>query len=126
MSGSEALPALETTRFEGGTPGSSLHAMTEAVTALPTSNLRLVCPFHDPAIRRRVEEAIGYEVCGSYVKASRSRTREPTLVPSPVGPRRIRIGREKNPCVIRRRQGSKIAWQTMEKPFPTWGFLVER
>lgn len=47
MSGSEALPALETTRFEGGAPGSSLHAMTEAVTALPTSNLWLVCPFHD-------------------------------------------------------------------------------
>jgi hypothetical protein len=53
MSGSEALPALETTRFEGGAPGSSLHAMTEAVTALPTSNLWLVCPFHD---QRSVEE----------------------------------------------------------------------
>lgn len=53
MSGSEAFPALETTRFEGGTPGSSLHAMTETVTALPTSNLWLVSPFHD---QRSVEE----------------------------------------------------------------------
>ena len=52
MSGSEALPALETTRFEGGTPGSSLHAMTEAVAALPTSNLWLICPFHGPRFSR--------------------------------------------------------------------------
>ena len=46
MSGSETLPALETACLEGGTTGSSLHAMTEAVSALPTSHLWLVGPFH--------------------------------------------------------------------------------
>jgi len=48
ISGSETLPALETARFDSRTTGPSLHAMTEAVTALPTSNLWLVSPFHDP------------------------------------------------------------------------------
>lgn len=55
ISGSEALPALEATRLEGGTASSSLHAMTEAVTALPAPNFWLVSPFHDPAILRREE-----------------------------------------------------------------------
>lgn len=55
MSGSETLPALEATCLEGGATGSSLHAMTEAVTALPTSNFWLVRPFHGNN-RRRVEE----------------------------------------------------------------------
>jgi len=46
MSGSETLPAFESSCFESGTTGSSLHPMSKAVTALPTSNLWLVSPFH--------------------------------------------------------------------------------
>ncbi len=74
MSGSETLPALETTRLEGGTTGPCLHSMPEAMFALPTSHLWLVSPFHR---QRSVEGegSTGYEVCGSYVKVSPSRSK---------------------------------------------------
>jgi len=126
MSGSEALPALETTRFEGGTTGSSLHAMTEAVAALPTSNLWLVSPFHGLRFFEGWKRSTGYEVCRSYVKVRSLAETVPTVSPDGSGPRRIRMGREKNPCVIRWIRDPKSAWQSMEKPYTTWGFLVDR
>jgi hypothetical protein len=46
-SGSETLPTLETARLDDATPGAGLHAMTEAVTALSSSNLGLISPLHD-------------------------------------------------------------------------------
>ena len=97
MSGSEALPALETTRFESCTPGSSLHAMPEAVTALPTSNLWLVCPFHDRDSSKSGREHRLRSVpklCQSVGSANRGI--DPRSQ-APIGPRRIRMNREKNP-----------------------------
>jgi hypothetical protein len=125
MSGSETLPALESTRLEGGTTGSSLHAMPEAVTALPTPNLWLVSPFHGQQSSKG-EATTGYEVCRSYVKASGSWPRPGAVVARPSGPRRIRMGREKNRCGFHRPKSPKTAWQSMEKPDATWGFPVER
>jgi hypothetical protein len=87
ISGSETLPALETARLEGGATGPSLHAMTEAVTALPTSNLWLVSPFHGLCFFEGAEErTTGYERRGSYVKV---RPRQKPC-PLPAGPAQVR------------------------------------
>jgi len=82
--------------------------------------------FSWPAIFEGVEEATGYEVCRSYVKASGSFQNGARPLRSFPGPRRIRMNREKNQCAIPPVKTRKTAWQSMEKPFTTWGFLVER
>lgn len=124
-SGSETLPTFEPTRFDDAAPGPGLHAMTEAVTALSPSNLGLVSPLHDKKRGWRVSAdrlRILVELCQSSTS--------PAAGSSPLR----RTGRS-----AKKRDGSRKeceghetdrelreAWQTLEKPYPTWVLSVER
>ena len=124
-SGSETLPTLETARFDDAAAGTSLHAMTEAVTALSPSNLGLISPLHD---KKRELESECRQVTkprGTMSKFGMGFARR-ARCPDAERSANKWHGSRKESEALEQALRRFAAWQSLEKAYPTWVFLVER
>ncbi len=114
-SGSEALPAFETSRLEDRTTGPIVHSMTKTVTTFPATDFWLIGSFHDKTSGRRGGPD---KVTDRSAAMSKSPTRRPRRVrPNRLGgPRRIELIRERNLKSEITRSKLQSPWHDLEKP----------